>query len=130
MAILSPVPGEVCRAVDDKAVNQLMCSSPDAKRPAVLSMSRDRLQGRPVSLYWADLLVRTTGILRVDQLSDALTILAALPLIHAGVHWEVAEKWFELEGFDKTDLPLVLSPNIEILAVSEQLPLQRHWSEA
>ncbi|WP_313200372.1 hypothetical protein [Rhizobium sp.] len=130
MAVQSSVPEEVCRAIDDKVVEQLMCSSPDAKRSAVLPSSRDRLGGGPASLYWADLLVRTTGILRVDRLSDALLLLADLPNIHLGVHWEVADKWFELEGFEKTDLPLVLSPNIEILAESEELPLQLHWSEA
>lgn len=130
MAILSPVPGEVFRAVDDKAVDELMRSSPDAKMSAVLPSSRDRMGGRQASLYWADLLVRTTGILRVERLSDAVALLADLPNNHLGVHWEVADKWFELEGFEKTDLPMILSPNIEVLAESNELPLQLHWSEA
>lgn len=130
MKIVAPVPGQVCRAIDAEAVERFIRSSPDGRKALVLPLTKDRFAGCTVKLYWADLLVRTTGILKVDRSSDALAILAELPSIHAGVHWEVADEWFELEGFEKTDLPLVLSPNIEILAESDELPLQRHWSEA
>jgi hypothetical protein len=129
MAIRGPVAGEVSQSINAGALDRLMRSSPNAQKSAVLPLSKDRFAGRPAKLYWADLLVRTTGILKVDQLSDALAILAELPLIHVGVHWEVADEWFELEGLEKTDLPMVLSPNIEILKESDELPLQRHWSE-
>jgi hypothetical protein len=128
MAIRGPVAGEVSQSINVGAVDRLMRSSPDAQKSAVLPLSNDRYTGRRAKLYWADLLVRTTGILKVDRLSEAIAILAELPLIHVGVHWEVADEWFELEGFEKTDLPMVLSPNIEILAAAEEAPLREHWS--
>ncbi|WP_430253201.1 hypothetical protein [Neorhizobium sp. DAR64872/K0K18] len=130
MAIRWAVPGEVCQAIEADEVDRLMRSSPDAQKSTVVPSSTDRLGVRRASLYWADLLVRTTGILKVQRLSNGLALLAALPSTCVGVHWELADKWFELEGFDNTDFPLVLSPNITVLAESDELPLQEHWSVA
>lgn len=129
MLIRGPVAGEVCRSVDANEVDRLMSSSRDAGKPAVLFHSKtDRRRVGAVALYWADLLVRTTGILRAERMWDALELFADLPSIHAGVHWENANEWFGLKGFENAELPLVLSPNIEVVAESDEAPLRVHWS--
>lgn len=131
MLIRGPVAGEICRAVDAKDVDRLMSSSRDAGKPAVLFHSKkDRRPVGAVTLYWADLLVRTTGIVKVERMSDALEMFADLPSIHAGVHWEDADEWFGLKGFDNAELPLVLSSNIEVVAESDEARLREHWSVA
>ncbi|NKL25395.1 hypothetical protein GFL92_00985 [Rhizobium leguminosarum bv. viciae] len=128
MEIRGPVPGGVCQDIDATEVDRLMCSWPDARKCAVLPRLKDRSRGGLTSVYWADLLVRTTGIMKFARLPDALALLADLPRTRPAVHWEVADEWFESKGFENTEFPLVLSPNIEMLAVSDALPLQEHWS--
>jgi hypothetical protein len=130
MEIRGPASGEVCQVVDVNAVERLMSSSPEARKSAVLPRSENRFRGGAVSVYWSDLIIRTTGIMKFERMSDALALLADVSKTHPGVHWEVADEWFESKGFENAEFPLVLSPNIEVLAVSDALPLQKHWSVA
>lgn len=130
MEIRGPVAGDISQAVDASEVVRLMCSLPDAQKSSVLPLSKGGFAGGKALLYWADLRVQTTGILKFDAESDAKSFLAVIQDESPGVHWEVADEWFELEGFENTEYPLVLSPNIEVLEVFDALPLQEHWSVA
>lgn len=40
-----------------------------------------------------------------------------------GVHWEVADEWFGMGG-ENTELPVVLSPTIEVLTESDEAPCE------
>lgn len=128
MTILGAEPGSVCRPINLDQFNRLMCSSPDARKSAVLPHSNEKRFETMKAVYWADLRVRTIGIVKCGEMSNALGLLAGIQDTHVGVHWELADEWFEMKGFANAEMPLVLAPNIELLSLSNELPLQKHWS--
>lgn len=128
MTILGAEPGSVCQPINLDQVSRLMCSSPDARKSAVLPHSKENRFETTKAIYWADICVRTIGIVKCGDVSDALGLLANIQDTPVGVHWELADEWFETKGFANAEVPLVLAPNIELLSVSNELPLQEHWS--
>jgi hypothetical protein len=130
MAILGPVWGEGLRTIGIDEVGRLMSSCPNARKTSVLPCSGGRRESRSRSLFWADLQVQTTAIMQYKDASDALALLTQIKEAQAGVHWELADRWFEQKCLESAEFPLVLTPNIQVVAVSDALPLQEHPSVA
>ncbi|WP_130821842.1 hypothetical protein [Rhizobium ruizarguesonis] len=128
MEIRGPAQDDTCKTINIDDVEQLMWSSSDASKSKVLPRSSSQFRSKTGSFYWADLEVRTVGIMKFETETEAKAFLSQITEERPPVHWEMADEWFELGGFEKAEYPLILSPNIEVLAVSDALPLELHWS--
>ncbi|NKL23682.1 hypothetical protein [Rhizobium leguminosarum] len=128
MEVWGAGPQDTCKAISAFEVERLMRSFPDASKANVLARSSAPVQSERASVYWSDLKVKTNGILKFSSETEAKKFIALLPEERPHVHWEMANDWFELEGFDDAEYPMILSPNIEVVAVSEFSPLRLHWS--
>ncbi|WP_222276211.1 hypothetical protein [Rhizobium leguminosarum] len=128
MEIRGPAQDDTCKTINIDDVEQLMWSSSDASKSKVLPRSSSQFRSKTGSFYWADLEVRTVGIMKFETGTEAKAFLSQITEERPPVHWEMADEWFELDGFEKAEYPLILSPNIEVLAVSDALPLELHWS--
>lgn len=128
MEIEGQVQRESPRNIGVDEIDRLMRSSPSASKASVLPRSSERFQSKTTSVYWANLGVRATGVLRFDKLAQAREFISYLPEERPPVHWEEADDWFKLDGFEDADYPMILSPNIDVLAVSDAFPLRLHWA--
>ncbi|TAY13734.1 hypothetical protein [Rhizobium leguminosarum] len=128
MEIRGPAQHDTCKTINIDDVEQLMLSSPDASKSKVLPRSPSPFRSKTGSFYWADLEVRTVGIMKFETETEAKAFLSQITEESPPVHWEMADEWFELDGLENAEYPLILSPNIEVLAISDALQLELHWS--
>lgn len=126
MTIFKPTSEQACSAIEFADVSRMMQSREENKKSCVLPRSPDWFGEGKMPIYTVDVQVRTTGFVKAISLDVAQSFVAGLD--DTGVHWEVAEQWFEIDGL-QDDFPLILSPNLMISGVSEDLELTLRWPE-
>jgi len=128
MELRGPVAGEVLQVIDGSEVRRLMLSSPEAKKSKVVPGSKNWFGNCVTPIFWADLRAKATGIIKFETESQAWALLANMQAVTPPVHWECSDHWFDLKGLEYEKYPLILSPNIQILAEFDEVPLSLRWS--
>ncbi|NTI16074.1 hypothetical protein G6L29_10545 [Agrobacterium rhizogenes] len=123
MRIVGPKSGANFEAIDLSGVHRQMQSNPEGNKSKVIPHSQDTFGCGVTPIYWADLDVTATGILEAVSI-DAVK---SMEIADLGVHWELADEWFTLAGFDKEELPIILSPNMTVEGIGKDIPLRIRW---
>lgn len=126
MTLFKPEPGQSCSEIDDADVVREMLSREHNRKSAVLPNSPDWYGEGKLPIYTADLDVRTTGFIRATSLHEAEAFAAQIE--DTGVHWEVANQWFEIDGLNE-EYPLILSPNMTVAGVAKGDSVSMRWPE-
>ncbi|TAY25179.1 hypothetical protein ELH93_34350 [Rhizobium leguminosarum] len=124
MTLLKPT-GRGCGEIEESDLRQQLTSREQNLKASVLPHSADWFGEGTLPVYTVDLHVRTTGFVRAASLGEAEAFVAKLD--DNGVHWETAAQWFEFDGMNDKEYPLILSPSITVVGISRGCEVSLRW---
>jgi hypothetical protein len=127
MTIWGPLADHGLRELDYHHVERMMRSAAEGRKSRVFRGARSSEALAASAVYETHLRVMTKGFIKADFLGEAEAILVKVRTL--AVRWENANQWFSTNGLSDRKLPLVLSPNMTILAIMPGNELEQAWPD-
>ncbi|MFS2150815.1 hypothetical protein [Rhizobium sp. Rhizsp42] len=124
MTLLRPT-GTGCNEIGESELLRELISREQNLKASVLPHSADWYGEGKLPVFTVDVQVRTTGIVKAASLAEAEAFVTELD--DNAVHWETAAQWFEFEGLNDEEYPLILSPSITVVGISMGCELSLRW---